>query len=148
MTTRADIVKAARGWLGTPYRHQARCKGVAVDCIGLVGGVALELGISGAQEWAADVSLHNYTRQPDPATLLGGCERFLDRVPVSQMLPGDVLVFSLQETPRHFALLTYRNPNRVIHAYALLSARRVVEQSLPIAKARLLAAFAFRGVTA
>ena len=28
---RARIVAAARGWLGTPYRHQASVKGVGCD---------------------------------------------------------------------------------------------------------------------
>ncbi len=34
MTTREDIVRAARGWIGTPYRHQASLKGVGTDCLG------------------------------------------------------------------------------------------------------------------
>jgi hypothetical protein len=36
---RALIVAAARGWLGTPYRHQASVKGEGADCLGLVRGV-------------------------------------------------------------------------------------------------------------
>lgn len=37
--TRDDILRAARGWIGTPYRHQASLKGVGCDCLGLVRGV-------------------------------------------------------------------------------------------------------------
>ncbi|GJE17608.1 NlpC/P60 family protein [Methylobacterium marchantiae] len=33
------IVAEARGWIGTPYRHQASLKGVGCDCLGLVRGV-------------------------------------------------------------------------------------------------------------
>ncbi len=29
----------ARAWIGTPYRHQASCKGAGADCLGLVRGV-------------------------------------------------------------------------------------------------------------
>ena len=36
---RAYVVAAARGWLGTPYRHQASVKGEGADCLGLVRGV-------------------------------------------------------------------------------------------------------------
>lgn len=36
---RARVVAAARGWLGTPYRHQASVKGEGADCLGLVRGV-------------------------------------------------------------------------------------------------------------
>ena len=37
--TASRIVAAAREWLGTPYRHQGRRKGVGCDCLGLVRGV-------------------------------------------------------------------------------------------------------------
>ena len=40
---RDEIVVAARGWLGTPYRHQASRKGAGCDCLGLVRGVWREL---------------------------------------------------------------------------------------------------------
>ncbi|GJD95720.1 NlpC/P60 family protein [Methylobacterium iners] len=33
------IVSEARGWIGTPYRHQASLKGVGCDCLGLLRGV-------------------------------------------------------------------------------------------------------------
>ena len=39
----ADIVAAARGWIGTPYVHQASCKGAGADCLGLVRGVWREI---------------------------------------------------------------------------------------------------------
>jgi cell wall-associated NlpC family hydrolase len=38
-----EIVAAARSWLGTPWRHQGRLKGIAVDCGGLIIGVGREL---------------------------------------------------------------------------------------------------------
>ena len=45
MTSRADVVAAALAWTDTPFHHQARLKGVGVDCVGLVIGVARELGL-------------------------------------------------------------------------------------------------------
>ena len=39
------IVAKAAEYLGTPFQHQARLKGVAVDCVGLLAGVASELGL-------------------------------------------------------------------------------------------------------
>ena len=42
-TTRERIIAAARGWLGTPYHHQASLRGVGCDCLGLVRGVWREL---------------------------------------------------------------------------------------------------------
>ena len=43
MTTREQIVAAARGWAGTPYHHQASVKGVGCDCLGLIRGLWREL---------------------------------------------------------------------------------------------------------
>jgi cell wall-associated NlpC family hydrolase len=38
-------VTEARTWVGTPFKHQGRTKGVGVDCLGIVLGVAEELDI-------------------------------------------------------------------------------------------------------
>lgn len=150
MITRQDIVMEARRWIGTRYRHQGRTRGVGVDCIGLVGGVAVSLGLPGAGEWLTDRGLHNYARTPNPTTLLAGCLRYMDQVPAADV--GDVLLFSVENYPRHFALVSEVKSSgeatKVIHAYALLAARRVVEQSLPIAKTKILAAYGFRGIEA
>ncbi len=35
----SPIVTLARGWIGTPYAHQASLKGVGCDCLGLIRGV-------------------------------------------------------------------------------------------------------------
>lgn len=35
----ADVVTLARGWIGTPYHHQGRVRGVGADCLGLVLGL-------------------------------------------------------------------------------------------------------------
>ena len=40
---RARALIEARGWIGTPYRHQSSCKGAGADCLGLVRGVWREL---------------------------------------------------------------------------------------------------------
>ena len=40
---RAHIVLSARQWLGTPYVHQASCRGAGCDCLGLVRGVWRDL---------------------------------------------------------------------------------------------------------
>jgi len=34
-----DLVTLARGWIGTPYWHQASLKGVGCDCLGLLRGI-------------------------------------------------------------------------------------------------------------
>ena len=39
----ARVLACARGWLGTPYRHQSACKGAGTDCLGLVRGIWREI---------------------------------------------------------------------------------------------------------
>lgn len=36
---RADPVAAARGWIGTPFVHQASSRGAGTDCLGLIRGL-------------------------------------------------------------------------------------------------------------
>jgi cell wall-associated NlpC family hydrolase len=144
MTTGADVVAEARTWLGTRWMHQGRKKGVGVDCIGLVGGVALALGLTGAQEWAADAELHAYGRTPMPPQLLGGCDRFMDRIKITDAAPGDVLVMAFGIAPQHFAIVSRIDPMYLIHAYAQV--RKVVENGAAIAGARILRAYRFRGL--
>lgn len=148
MIRRVDIVQEARSWIGTRYQHQGRAKGVGVDCIGLVGGVAAAVGVPNAAEWFADRAMHNYARTPDRAMLMHACGRFFDQVRLVDARDGDVLLFALQEQPRHFAILVDEYKQRIVHAYALLAARRVVEQGLPIARATTLGAYRFKGVVA
>lgn len=148
MIKRVDIVQEARSWIGTRYQHQGRAKGVGVDCIGLVGGVAAAVGVPNAAEWFADRAMHNYARTPDRAMLMRACERFFDAVPLPAARSGDVLLFALQEQPRHFAILVDEHRQRIVHAYALLAARRVVEQGLPVARATVIGAYRFKGVVA
>ena len=38
-----SIVAIARGWIGTPYVHQASVKGAGCDCLGLLRGVWREV---------------------------------------------------------------------------------------------------------
>lgn len=87
MIARALITATARSWLGTKYVHQQRMKGVAVDCAGLVIGVARELEIV-----APDFDVTGYLRVPDGQSLLGYCDQFMARIALSEALPGDVVV--------------------------------------------------------
>ena len=149
MIERQRIVAEARSWIGTRFKHQGRCRNVGVDCIGLVGGVALAVGVTNAYAWAHNRVLHAYARTPDPTMLLSACSYYFNPAPAPR--EGDVLLFSLDGEPRHFALITETRdgqPWRIVHAYALLAVRGVCEQSLPIANATVLRAYAYHGVRA
>jgi NlpC/P60 family putative phage cell wall peptidase len=145
MTTRADIVRVAREWLGTRWQHQASVKGVATDCIGLIGGVALELGLPGAEQWKLDPDLHCYGREPDPRMLLAAVKGYLDRIEIDDAATGDVLLCRFNKEPQHFAIMSGSDPGTMIHAYA--QARRVVENRIDdVWRSRIIGAYSFRGI--
>lgn len=142
MTTRAEIVAEARSWLGTPFHHQGRVKGVGVDCAGLVVGVAKAFGILLADQ-------QGYSRLPDGKTLQAACEIELVRIPTEAMQPGDVLLFRFQSVPHHVGLLgDYPGGGlSLIHAYNTIG--RVVEANLSAGdRRRIVAAYALPGVAA
>jgi NlpC/P60 family putative phage cell wall peptidase len=106
MTTREQIVAAARGWLDTPYHHQASVKGVGCDCLGLIRGLWREL-LGDEPE-----TLPAYTRDWGDVTgsepLLAVARRHLmPLASVDLALPGDMLVFRMQAgVAKHAGVLT------------------------------------------
>lgn len=147
MTTRLDVVREAAEHIGTRWQHQATLKGVACDCRGLVVSVACKLKLPYSDEAARDPALRNYGRDPNPKVLIASCEKYMDRVlPKTAMRLGDVLVMSYEtDEPRHFAVLSRRAPDYIIHAYA--QRREVVENILDARwRNRIVAVFSYRGV--
>lgn len=126
--TRPEVVTAARGWLGTPFHHQAHLKGVGVDCIGLVIGVARELKLI-----AADFAIAAYPRIPDGKSLLNIARLHMTEIDRAAMQAGDVVVVSFDKLPQHFGILgDYRHsglsmihsasrPGRVIETRLMFS---------------------------
>lgn len=143
--TREEIIKEARTWLGTPFQHQAHHKGIGCDCIGLVAGVALELGISGAEEWKDDPLMHQYGRPPQPLFLVRSCSRFLDSVDIAKRRLADILIMTFEKEPMHFALISSLEPLSVIHS--LFSVGKVVEHRMDETwRARVRMCFGYRGI--
>lgn len=120
--SRALLVAAARGWLGTPFQHQASVRQVGCDCVGLIRGVALELDL--AQGSFDDARYRGYARVPSPGLLLRGLGESLTPIKggLKAARPGDILLFRIDDAPQHLAL---RTEVGMLHAYA--RKRRVVE---------------------
>ena len=129
MTSRAEVVAAARAWAGTPWIHQQRIKGVGVDCVGLVIGVGRELGLC-----APDFDVNGYGRRPD-GTLLAQCAQLMRPIPRNAMQAGDVLVIATDSDPCHMGIIAdYRHGGlSLIHA-AMGASCRVVEHRLMFAR--------------
>ena len=140
--SREAIVAAARGWLGTPYRHQAATRHAGFDCLGLLRGVWSEL------YGAMPMDLPNYradwrdTRHADD--LLALAERLLTQAE-GEVLAGQVVLFRLGRTalPKHCGILVATD--RFIHAQERLG---VVEANLSEGWAKRLAGrFEFPGMS-
>ena len=135
------VLAAARGWLGTPYRHQASVKGEGADCLGLVRGVWRE--VVGEEPEAPPPYRADWAEVGGEETLLQAARRRLVEVAVERARPGDVLLFRMSEgcPVKHCAILSARDgPEwRMIHAYW---GRSVVESWMgPWWRRRLVAAF-------
>ena len=134
MTTAADVVAAARAELGTPWMHQARLPGVALDCAGLVIVTARRLGLV-----PADFDIGGYGRQPD-GTLLAVCDQHMQRL--SDLELGAVVVVSITGEPQHMGIVgDYRHGGwSLVHAASNARPGRVIETRLMFHRAQQLQA--------
>lgn len=138
---RAQVVKAARGWLGTPYRHQASVKGVGADCLGLVRGVWRE--VLGDEPEALPPYQPDWAEVGGEEQLWQAARRWLVEIPPERAEPGDVLLFRMVEgcPAKHCAILSAVEGTeaKMVHAYW---GRAVVESWMGMWwKRRLVAAF-------
>lgn len=139
MSLRDQIVQAARSWVGTPFHHQGRLKGVGVDCGGLVYMVGKEVGLA-----VTDHPYKHYTRHPTIGKhMMEDCAANLRATEVTG--PGSVLVFWVlrPDMPQHMGILSHQD--QFIHAYN--ACRQVME--IPLSdywRKRLYATFDFREV--
>ena len=140
--TRADIVAAARGWIGTPYRHQASLKGAGCDCLGLVRGVWRD--VVGAEPEGLPPYSPDWAEATGEETLLDAARRHLVEVPVGTAGAGDVLMFrmAMGVPAKHCGIAT--SEGTLVHAYWGRSA--VETRLVPWWQRRVAAAFRFPGL--
>lgn len=122
---RANVVREARSWLGTPYHNCADIKGVGVDCGMLIVRVFVDTGVAAPfdpRPYSPDWHLHR------------GEEKYLgfvlDRAHEVEIIPkpGDVAVFKYGRCFSHGGIVTKAAPLTIVHAYH--PARRVVEDEV------------------
>ena len=133
--TADDILIAARSFLGTPFRHQGRIPGLALDCAGLVVSVAKEIG-------ADYIDRPGYSRNPSGGLL----ESALDDQPclerVTDRQPGDVLLMRFSGEPQHLAICA---GDTIIHSYEAVG--KVCEHRLAsVWAARIVRVYRFKGL--
>jgi NlpC/P60 family putative phage cell wall peptidase len=133
-----DVVAEARRWLGTPYCHQASCRGVGTDCLGLLRGIWRE--VIGPEPQPVPPYSADWVEGAGDERLLDAALRHLIAVPDGDSVRGDVLLFRMiaHGPVKHVAVLSSdeRQNRRMIHAY---SGHAVCETSLTAAWRRRLA---------
>lgn len=134
------IVAAARGWIGTPYVHQASCKGGGCDCLGLIRGVWRE--VLGHEPEVVPAYSMDWSEPEGEERLWAAALRNMR--PSDRQAPGIVLLFRMRQgsVAKHLGLMSRGgDAPAFIHAY---SGHGVVESPLSAPwRRRIVAAFEF-----
>ncbi len=119
------VVAKARGWLGTPYRHQASVKGVGCDCLGLLRGVWRE--IYGAEPCDIPAYSRDWDEVSKDDVLRCAAQRHLVETKAAKIQDGDVILFRMRRgaVAKHLGVVS--GASTFIHAY---SGHGVVESAL------------------
>jgi NlpC/P60 family putative phage cell wall peptidase len=133
-----EVVARARAWIGTPYRHQASCRGAGTDCLGLLRGLWREM--LGAEPEPVPAYSTDWSEPSGAEDLLAAAGRHLAPVEAGEARPGDVVVLRMREggVAKHVGVLALSplgHPT-LIHAY---SGHGVVESPLTPAWSRRVA---------
>ncbi|MBU2993696.1 NlpC/P60 family protein [Octadecabacter sp. 1_MG-2023] len=138
----SDLVSAARGWIGTPYVHQAARRGAGCDCLGLLRGVWAE--VSGAPVLAVPPYTPDWSEPQGDEVLWRGAAKHLHRKAKTDAAVGDVLLFRMRQgsVAKHVGMQAEVGPcPTFIHAY---QGHGVRESALTSPwERRLVARFAF-----
>jgi NlpC/P60 family putative phage cell wall peptidase len=142
LINRQLIVAETRGWIGTPYRHQASLKGAGCDCLGLVRGVWR--GVIGDEPESAPPYAPDWAEASSGEPLADAAGRHLIAIDRDTFALGDVLLFRWRTNlpAKHAAIVTA--PDLMVHAH---DGAAVTEVALaPWWRRRLAYAFRFPGV--
>lgn len=138
----AAAAELARGWIGTPYLHQASCLGAGADCLGLIRGVWR--GLYGAEPEAVPAYTPDWSEPQREERLWRAAAAHLVDVPLDALAIGDVVLFRMRDggVAKHLGIIGQAGSNATfIHAY---SGHGVVESALSAPwRRRVVARFEF-----
>nr|WP_322865516.1 peptidase [Aquicoccus sp. G2-2]MEA1112765.1 peptidase [Aquicoccus sp. G2-2] len=134
------VVAAARGWIGTPYVHQASARGAGCDCLGLLRGVWRD--VLGREPEAVPAYSMDWAEPQGEERLWRAALRHLQ--PTEAEALGDVLLFRMRAgaVAKHLGIAGEIGPRATfVHSY---SGHGVVESPLSAPwRRRIVARFKF-----
>lgn len=89
------VVTLARGWIGTPYVHQAARRGAGCDCLGLLRGVWAEL--KGEPVLVVPPYTPDWSEPQGDEVLWRGVGEHLSRKARDDVAAGDVVLFRMRQ---------------------------------------------------
>jgi len=138
----STVIEVARGWIGTPYVHQASSPGAGADCLGLVRGVWRD--VFGTEPEPVPAYTRDWSEPQGDERLWRAALRHLRPKPLSGAAAGDLLLFRMRRgaVAKHLGVQAETGISPTfIHAY---SGHGVVESALtPPWERRIVARFAF-----
>lgn len=136
MTDCADkrllIVEHAKGWIGTPFQHQASVQGHGCDCLGLVRGIWR--AVIGHEPKSRFDYGTNWTVGARPDALDQGLRGVFDAADIAPNSIGDVIAFRLNRShhAQHLGI-TIGAINRIPHMIHSCNTTGVVEVPISVA---------------
>lgn len=114
-----EAVRVARGWIGTPYVHQASVRGAGTDCLGLLRGVWRAL--YGAEPEPIPRYTSDWAEPAGTELLWQAALRNLIAKPRENAAAGDVLLFRVMPggIAKHLGIAAEIGAKSTfVHAYA------------------------------
>lgn len=141
---RQAFIDACRAQVGTPWVHQGRTPGLALDCLGLIIASLWQIGLK-----PRTFDIVGYGEHPD-GSMLALCRQHMREIPRTAARSGSVVLLAGDEGPRHLGVLWDYAPGHlgIVHARAGGKREaRVVEHRLLLGpRMRLVAAFDIPGL--
>ena len=138
----AELIALARGWIGTPYVHQAATRNAGCDCLGLLRGLWREL--YGKEPEIAPAYTADWSEASREERLWSAAERHLVSKALGDAAPGDVLLFRMRDAgvAKHLGIAADTGLDAsFIHAY---TGHGVIESPLSAPwRRRIVARFEF-----
>lgn len=119
--TRDEIVAEARTWIGTPFHHQGRKKGIGVDCAGIIAGVLQRFDVPHKDH-------ENYTREESTHMMRQSLDEAL--VKIDRLEPGAVVLFFLRRRENTCHVGIMETDSTIIHADMRHGVKKVTRMRL------------------